>query len=110
MADPGSAETWLPPLLRRVVRLACAVMLALTTAALIHAMLRQSPPAIAVAAAALLVVLGGIGRGFATRTADLDTLLPVGLAAAVLVGLLPGIAVVGAATGDRVWWPSRPRR
>jgi signal transduction histidine kinase len=89
MADPGSAETWLPPLLRRVVRLACAVMLALTTAALVHGMLRQSPSLIAVTAAALLVVLGGIGRGFATRTADLDTLLPVGLAAAVLVGLLP---------------------
>lgn len=39
---------------------------------------------------------------------DDQTIVREGLVS--LIGLLPGIAVVGAATGDRVWWPSRPRR
>jgi signal transduction histidine kinase len=75
--------------MQRIVRLACAVMLALITGAVVHGMLQQSPPAIAVTAGALLLILGGIGWICATRTVSLVMLMLVGLAAVVLVGLQP---------------------
>jgi signal transduction histidine kinase len=99
MTAPGGARDHSPvrvehsPALRKVALPACAVVLALVVAGTIQAMLGQVPPVIAAAAAALLVTVGGAGWIFLTRNGpvlrSLAGLTAVGLAGAVLTGLLP---------------------
>jgi signal transduction histidine kinase len=99
MTAPGGARDHSPervehsPALRKVALPACAVVLAVVVAGTIQAMLGQVPPVIAAAAAALLVTVGGAGWVFLTRNGpvlrSLAGLTAVGLAGAVLTGLLP---------------------
>jgi signal transduction histidine kinase len=78
----------------------CAVVLGMVTVVTIHGMLRQAPPAIAATAVALLVTVGGVSWIVLTRNEpvlhSMVGLTAVGLAGAVLTGLLPS------GTGDLV--------
>jgi signal transduction histidine kinase len=81
------------PALRRIVLPACAVDLGLVAVVTIHEMPGQAPLAIAGAAAALLVALGGVGwvvlAGDEQVLHSMAGLTAAGLAGAVLTGLLP---------------------
>jgi signal transduction histidine kinase len=99
MTAPGGAQGHPPvrmehsPSLRGITLPACAVVLAVLIAVTIREMTGQAPPAIAATAVALLAAVGGAGWIVLTRNEtalrSMAALTAVGLAGAVLTGLLP---------------------
>jgi signal transduction histidine kinase len=81
------------PALQRIATPACAVALAIVAAATIDALPRQPAPTIAAAAIALLAAAAGAGYVGATREGTaprkMAALTAIGLAGALLSGLLP---------------------
>src|ERR1700691_1644614 len=81
------------PALRRTGKAACLILFALIIISAVHDIPSQSPPVMAVTAAALLVGLGGmswyIAVGGHRGPPPLVTLTATGLAGAVLVATLP---------------------
>lgn len=97
------------PGMQRVATVACAVLFVLVVTSIVHPMAGQSPPVMAVTAAALVIGLAGTGwhiagdlsarvrrmPGLAWLSRDGATALTLtaaGLAGAVLVGLIPNSA------------------
>jgi signal transduction histidine kinase len=99
MTAPGGARDNSPvrveqsPALRKIALPACAVVLAVVLAGTIHQMPGQAPLAIAATAVALLVTVAGAGWIVLSRSGtvlhSMAGLTAVGLAGAVLTGLLP---------------------
>ena len=83
-------------MLRRIALPACAIIVVFVTIGTIGGMVGQTPAAIAASAAALLVAVAGLAWavliGTETSAQTMTALTAVGLAGAVLVGLLPGEA------------------
>jgi signal transduction histidine kinase len=96
---PGGAQGHPPvrvehsPALQRIAMPACAVALAIVAAATIRVMPGQRPPAIAATAVALLVAAAGAGWIVTARNGtalgSMTALTAIGLAGALLTGLLP---------------------
>jgi signal transduction histidine kinase len=93
---PEGDELQQSAMLRRIALPACAIIVVFVTIGTIGGMVGQTPAAIAASAAALVVSVAGLAWavliGTETSAQTMTALTAVGLAGAVLVGLLPGEA------------------